>query len=133
MKVAVVVEKLWPEGSGAELATSPLLREIISMGVDVVVYTGTRRPLWLPENSVRYLPILDVGHGRPKTLGKLYTNLFRHGKFFEKALKDVDVVFIPHVSYPVIPLAKKLKMKVTSTYTTVDQPLKPHFSPMARA
>ncbi|MEM1903295.1 MAG: glycosyltransferase family 4 protein [Pyrobaculum sp.] len=112
MKVAVVVEKLWPEGSGAELATSLLLREIISMGVDVVVYTGTRRPLWLPENSVRYLPILNVGLGGPKTLAKLYTNLFRHGKFFEKALRDVDVVYIPHVSYPVIPLAKKLKKKV---------------------
>ncbi|MEM4439089.1 MAG: glycosyltransferase family 4 protein [Pyrobaculum sp.] len=111
MRLVVISERLWPEGGGGQLATSLLLRELLSIGeIDLLIYTGTKRPVWLPENIVRYLPILDVGESLG--LAELYINLFRYRSFFEKAIRDADIVYIPFHSFPIIPLAKKLRKRV---------------------
>ena len=42
--VIVFTKMFWPEGGGAELATSLLIKNILSKYFDVIIISGTRRP-----------------------------------------------------------------------------------------
>lgn len=106
-KILVVSELLWPEGSGGELATSLFLRDLVKRGEDVVVYTATRKPSWLPQSSIIHAPYLKSSNKI-----ELFSKLIMHRRELENLIKKSDVVYVPRYAYPVIPWAKHLGVKV---------------------
>ncbi|MEM1510769.1 MAG: glycosyltransferase family 4 protein, partial [Thermofilaceae archaeon] len=101
-------EKLWPEGSGGELATYLILKLLASTGdFNLEVYTSTRNPAKIPGASIR-----TVGFLRASNKVKLFVNILASRRFVEKAIERVDTVYIPRFSYPIIPVAKRLGKKV---------------------
>lgn len=110
MRILVVSEKYWPYG-GAELATHLILKMLrsydSSMKIDVL--TGSKNPERILGVNYIYSPLLDV----PTKL-HLWKNLVLLSKFhwFNRLVKESDIVYIPRVAYPVIPLAKKYRKRV---------------------
>ncbi|MEM2197191.1 MAG: glycosyltransferase family 4 protein [Sulfolobales archaeon] len=108
MRIAVFSEKLWPEGSGGELATYLILKLLASTGdFNLEVYTSTRNPAKIPGASIR-----TVGFLRASNKVKLFVNILASRRFVEKAIERADTVYIPRFSYPIIPVAKRLGKKV---------------------
>ncbi|MEM4888748.1 MAG: glycosyltransferase family 4 protein [Thermosphaera sp.] len=108
MRVAVFSERLWPEGGGGELATYLILKLLASTGdFELEVYTGTKDPAKVPRASVRVVDFL-----RASNKVELFMKIMVNRRLVKKAIERADVVYIPRLSYPVIPIAKKLDKKV---------------------
>ncbi|MEM1832199.1 MAG: glycosyltransferase family 4 protein [Desulfurococcaceae archaeon] len=108
MRVVVFSERLWPEGSGGELATYLILKLLASTGdFELEVYTGTEDRAKVPGASIKVVDLL-----RASNKVELFTKILANRRLVEKAIERADVVYIPRFSYPVIPVAKKLGKKV---------------------
>jgi glycosyltransferase involved in cell wall biosynthesis len=107
-KILVVSEKYAPQGSGAELATH-LLLNLLKTNFDITVLTGTKEPLRSDGVRFIYSDLLNVSN---KLL--LWRNLLilRRSHWFFELVKGTDVVYVPRISYTVIPLAKRLGKRV---------------------
>src|ERR1700733_7855046 len=107
-KILVVSEKYAPQGSGAELATH-LLLNLLKTDFDITILTGTKEPLRSDGMRFIYTDLLNVSN---KLL--LWRNLLilRRSHWFFKLVKETDVVYIPRISYPIIPMAKRLGKRV---------------------
>ena len=102
--VLIISEKWWPEGGGAELATH-LIAEALSKSFDVTIVHGTLHNKMVSNARMIYTSLLS---GRIKH--KLWVNtilLFRE-KWFIKLLENADLIYIPRIAYPAIPLSKRL-------------------------
>ncbi len=107
-QLLVIMERYWPEGSGAELATH-LILEILRKEFDIVVLTGTQNPTKLPGVQYMYEPLLAK---REKVLLWLNTSRLASSRRFQKMLRKSDVVYIPRFSFPIIPIAKRFGKNV---------------------
>ncbi len=107
-RLLVITERYWPEGSGGELATH-LILEILRKEFDVVVLTGTRNPTKLPGVQYIYEPLLAK---REKVWLWLNASRLADSQRFQKILRKSDVVYIPRLSFPIIPIAKRFNKNV---------------------
>jgi glycosyltransferase involved in cell wall biosynthesis len=107
-RILIITEQYWPEGSGGILATH-LITGLLKEFAEVTILTGTKNPAKYSDAQYLYTPLLNV---RVKSI--LWTNLLRSNSrnWLEMLIEQRDVVYIPRLSYPVIPLAKKLGKKV---------------------
>jgi glycosyltransferase involved in cell wall biosynthesis len=109
MNILVATEEYLPDGGGAELATHLILRILESEGCKISVLTGQKRPLKLKGARFFYSPLLDTRY--KVDLWKNLITLSKSGHFV-KLFASADVVYIPGISYPLIPVAKKRGKKV---------------------
>jgi len=108
-RILVVSEIFWPEGGGAELATYLILRILRKAGCRVTVVTGTEKPAII--DGVKYYHSRLLGHwNRVKRF--IGTWLLAREQWFIDLLREHDILYIPLMAYPVIPLAKKLGLRV---------------------
>jgi len=108
LKILVISERYWPDGSGGELATH-LIVDILSKKFDVTVVTGSKNPSRLPNVEYIYEPLLSKWE---KPLLWLNSLRLAGREEFKKLLREADVVYIPRFAFPVIPYAKKMGKRV---------------------
>jgi glycosyltransferase involved in cell wall biosynthesis len=101
MRILVVWERPWYFGGG-EVATSLVLRHLMENGSEVMVVTGMKDLGKIQGIKYFYSESLN----EPSKV-KLWINLSRLPQWLRKLIAWSDVVYIPRVAYPVIPLAKK--------------------------
>lgn len=108
MKILVISERCWPDGSGGELATY-LIVDILRKEFEVTVVTGSRSPSELPSVEYIYEPLLSK---REKPV--LWFNTLRLAKTerFKRLLRESDIVYIPRFAFPIISYVKKLGRRV---------------------
>jgi len=109
MKLLLVSERFWPEGSGGTLATY-LIAKLIASYSDfrITVITGTPNPAHI--DGVRF--IIDKAFRiRHKPLRWLYFLKPTVRERYKGLLKEFDIVYIPY-GYFLIPLAKELDKRV---------------------
>jgi glycosyltransferase involved in cell wall biosynthesis len=106
--VLVVSERYHPYG-GAELATHFILNLLKNEGFDITVVTGAKNIE--KTNGVKYVyaPILNA----PSKVN-LWINELRltSANWLNKLIMQSDVVYIPRIAYPLIPLAKRYGKKI---------------------
>lgn len=108
MKILVISERYWPDGSGGELATH-LIVGVLSRRFEVTVVTGSRNPSKLPNVEYVYEPLLSRWEKPALWLNTL--KLVRKERF-KRLLKEADVVYVPRFAFPVVPYAKSMGKKV---------------------
>jgi len=101
----VVSEIFWPEGGGAELATYLILRILHRAGCKITVVTGTENPIVVDGVKFYYTRLLGHWNRIKRFLG---TWLLTKEEWFLRLLKEHDLLYIPLLAYPLIPLAKRL-------------------------
>jgi len=137
MKILVVSERYWPDGSGAELATH-LLIGVLKSFFEITVVTGTKKPKFY--KGVKYI-YTDLLSAREKQ--KLWINglLLCRNAWFKDLVKKSDFVYVPRFSFPVIELARKYGKKtivhlhdyIPISYTaTVLAPAEKHLKTLTR-
>jgi glycosyltransferase involved in cell wall biosynthesis len=94
---------------GAERATSLILSLLAKEGFKITVLTGMGSLKKIPNVRLIYSPLLDMPSKLHLWLALTRPRLIDH---FSKFIKESDVVYVPRLAYPVIPLAKKLGKKV---------------------
>ncbi|MGC9107626.1 MAG: glycosyltransferase family 4 protein [Infirmifilum sp.] len=106
-KLLVFSELFWPEGSGAELATYLIVKDILSKYFDVIVVSGTGRPDPGVLGNCRYIywGLLRGGY-KPLEWAEILANVGH----VRRLIEGVDVVYIPsHTLLPLAVIAKRLK------------------------
>jgi len=103
-KVLVLSELFWPEGGGAELATY-LVTNVLRRAFEVTVVTGSKNPAVPRGVKYVYEPLLAR---REKLF--LWLNVLKliKAERFRKLICRADIVYIPRLSFPVIPYAKEM-------------------------
>jgi glycosyltransferase involved in cell wall biosynthesis len=93
---------------GAEHATQLILALLADAGFDITVLTGNRN-FHVDGVKCIYSPHLEV----PSKV-HLWTNMFMSNvrNWLRKIIRKVDVVYIPRLAYPAIPLAKRCEAKI---------------------
>jgi len=101
----VVLSKLfWPEGSGAELATYLIVKNILSKHFDLTIVSGTKNPRIDVLKFCRYFYWAALNTKlKPFEWLKLFANI----ESLRTLIKMADVVYIP--SHTLIPLAILIK------------------------
>lgn len=93
---------------GAERATNLTLKLLADEGFNLTVVTGIGEVKNMGKVKWVYSPLLDV----PSKL-HLWLNLLTPAiNQLDNLIKESDIVYIPRLAYPVIPLAKKYGKKV---------------------
>jgi len=111
-KILVVSETFWPEGGGADLAT--YLKLLRDAGFKITVLTGANNPILLKNVDYYYTKLLK-GKNRIEML--IYTNLLAKNKTFIKLLNTHDILYIPRLAYPLIPIRQKTRSQGYSPLT----------------
>ena len=93
---------------GAERATSLILQLLANEGFNLTVVAGSKNIESLKNVKWVYSPLLDV----PSKLHLWLTLLRPMINQFGELIKKSDVVYIPRLAYPIIPLAKKYGKKI---------------------
>jgi len=107
--ILVISEKYWPYG-GAELATHLILKMLSSLGsFRIMVLTGCKDPERIAKVRYVYDPLLDI-----PTKIHLWKNLaiMKKRPAFKRLIKWADIIYIPRIAYPIIPLARELGKKI---------------------
>jgi len=104
-RILVVSEIFWPEGGGAELATYLMLRVLHRAGCKITVVTGTENPIEIDGVKFYYTRLLGHWNRIKRFLGAW---LLAKEEWFLRLLKEHDLLYIPLLAYPLIPLAKRL-------------------------
>jgi glycosyltransferase involved in cell wall biosynthesis len=102
----VISEKYWPYG-GAELATHLIVRALRDEGFNITVATGIKNFRCLKGVRYIYLPLLNA-----RTKIHLWKNMLLVRESLTKLIRKHNVLYIPKLAYPVIPIAKKFGKKV---------------------
>jgi len=108
-KILVVSETFWPEGGGADLATYLILKLLRDAGFKITVLTGTSNPILLKNVDYYYTKLLK---GKNRIEMFIHANLLAKNKTFIKLLNTHDILYIPRLAYPLIPISKKQGLKV---------------------
>jgi glycosyltransferase involved in cell wall biosynthesis len=104
--ILVILEKK-PFG-GAEKATHLIMKLLANQGFNLTVITGDSRVEKTDHMKWVYSPLLDV----PSKF-HLWANLLTHDlSEIVRLIKQNDVVYIPRLAYPLIPVAKRHGKKV---------------------
>jgi len=108
MKILIITEHFWPEGSGGTLATYLITKLLARSNFRVTVITGTYDPAKI--NGVNF--IYDEAFRIPnKPVRWLYFLNPLVKKRYKSLMKKFNIIYIPY-GYPLIPLAKELDKKV---------------------
>jgi glycosyltransferase involved in cell wall biosynthesis len=105
-KILIVSEKSWPDGGGAEFATY-LISKILAQNFDVTILTGSEDFSTINIAHNVYSPFLKANN---KFM--LWLRIIENRRLIEKIVRQHDVLYIPRASFPMIPIAKKLRKKV---------------------
>ncbi len=109
MKIVVISERFWPEGSGGSLATYLTVRHLAKeKDFKVAVVTGTEKPIRI--DNVRFIvdPALRAS-SKVELLLKFANSAIRWR--YERMLRDCDILYFPSYAssgYPLISVAKRL-------------------------
>jgi glycosyltransferase involved in cell wall biosynthesis len=109
LRLLVVSERYWPDGSGGELATH-LIIDMLRKKFDITIVTGSEKPIKLPGVIYVYEPLFLR---QEKFLLWLNTLRLIRTERFKKLLHESDIIYVPRIAYPIIPYAKKIGKKVT--------------------
>ena len=104
IKVLVISERLWPEGSGAELATYLMLK-LLRESFDIIVVSGTQNPK--THKGIKYIHTRLLS-SRDKPRLWLNNTLLFPKVWFRKLLERVDIIYTPRFSFPIVPEIKKI-------------------------
>jgi len=108
ISVGVFTSKFYPEGSGGDLATYLILKNLsTSRDLQFTVFTGSKSHAIINNVSINYMPLLDT-----KNILHAWFNIIMHREVFLKLIKKFDVIYIPGFLYPLVDLAKNLNKKV---------------------
>ena len=109
-RILVLTKLFWPEGSGAELATYLIIKNILSKRFDVSIVSGTQKPKADVLKQAKYIH-WNILETRYKAIEWL--KLFVNTHWLRKLIEEADVVYIPsHTLIPMAVAAKHLKPKV---------------------
>jgi|GEM_PF-3296083 len=103
MKLLIISEKYYPEGSGAEFATY-LITKILSKYADVTLVSA---PGAKPPENVR---LITVPLYRERMKGHIINSMMITR--LKSLIESHDIIYIPRTCYQFIPVAKKLNKKV---------------------
>ena len=103
LRVLVISEVYWPEGSGGELATYLWVEALSREDIKVTVVTGTQAPT--KSVGVDYVVMDEL---RVSSRSRLWRVLRDVGSELKPLIKDHDVVYIPRLAWPVVALAKEV-------------------------
>jgi glycosyltransferase involved in cell wall biosynthesis len=109
-RILVLTKFFWPEGSGGELATYLIVKNIFSKYFNIFVVSGTRKPQADILKLINYIhwSVLMTRY-KPIEWLKLLTN----AHWLKKLIKEADIVYIPsHTLIPIAVVAKYLKPNV---------------------
>jgi len=106
MRVLAIAERCWPEGTGGILAIH-LVLGLLKDVFEIMVATGTKRPERVEGVRYAYVPCLDA----PSKI-HLWASLLKPDGKLGELVKQTDVVYVPRLAYPLIPLAKRYNKKV---------------------
>ncbi len=109
MKVLVVSEQWWPEGTGGILASYLITRILRDAGFKLTVVHGTKLAKHIEGVRFVYSSFLSV---RNRYGLWLSCSALARQSWFLEILRKSDVIYIPRPCYPLIPFAKKLGKKV---------------------
>jgi len=96
-KIIVFSKLFWPEGSGGELATYLITKDILCKYFEVIVVSGTKNLPFL-SCSLTYWSLLK-GKAKPLKLLKVFSSTY----VIRNLIKGADIVYIP--SHTLLPLA----------------------------
>jgi len=108
-KILIVSELFWPEGGGAELATYLILKLLRDAEFEITVLTSTKNPSPIKGVKFYHTDLLKPGNRIERFL---YTSILAQKPWFKKLLKQHDILYIPQMAYPLIPIAKREGLKV---------------------
>jgi len=103
-RLLVFSKFFWPEGGGAELATYLFIRRYLADWFDVVVVSGTDKPI-IDRGCCRYVAwdVLRAGFKPAEWL--LFAAKLRD---VAKLIRWADIVYIPsHTLLPLAPIVKR--------------------------
>ena len=103
-KIVVFTKFFWPEGSGGELATYLIVRDIFARYFDATIVSGTAKPHPSVLSGCRYV-VWDVLRSRYKPLEWL--KLMLNTRWVRRLVEEADIVYIP--SHTLLPLAIAIK------------------------
>jgi glycosyltransferase involved in cell wall biosynthesis len=109
-RVLVLTKLFWPEGSGGELATYLITKNILSKHFDVFIVSGTRKPRADVLRLAKYIywSVLETEY-KPIEWLKLFANTH----WLRRLIEGADVIYIPsHTLIPMAVVAKHLKPNV---------------------
>jgi len=109
VKILLVSEQWWPEGTGGILASHLITQILRDAGFEITVIHGTRKPETVKDIDYAYTELLAA-----RNKYRLWINCYALAKqtWFLETMRNHDVVYIPRYCYPLIPLAKKLCKRV---------------------
>jgi glycosyltransferase involved in cell wall biosynthesis len=108
-RLLVFSKFFWPEGSGAELATYLFIRRYLADQFDVVIVSGTDKPI-IDRGCCRYVvwDVLRAGFKPAEWL--LFAAKLRDAA---KLIRWADIVYIPsHTLLPLAPIVKQVNPRV---------------------
>lgn len=104
-RILTITRWYWPEGSGGELATHLHLKQISTEeNFQVKILIGTKNPKKISNVDFIRSKLIDVSN-KPQLWFNL--QLLARKEWFEDLLDWADVVYIPGICYPLIPISKK--------------------------
>ncbi|MEM2704081.1 MAG: hypothetical protein QXR45_13075, partial [Candidatus Bathyarchaeia archaeon] len=92
LKILLVTEQYWPEGTGGVLASHFIARLLRDAGFKLTVVHGTREPVRLNGVCYVYSSLLSV---RDKHRLWLNCSILARKNWFRKLINSSDVVYIP--------------------------------------
>mgnify|MGYP000421492570 CR=1 FL=1 len=107
--ILVVSEVFYPEGSGTELATYLILKLLSQRGFKITVVTGSSKPAKIPHVKYYVMPYLRYSN---RIVKAVRLKLLINNPVFIKLLREHDILYIPQYTYFLIPIAKKMGLKV---------------------
>jgi len=104
-KMVVFSKLFWPEGSGADLVTYILIKEVMSKYFDITVVSGTNNPSFDILNVCRYV-CWQILKSKYKPVE--WIKLFSSNHTLSKLVNGAEIIYIP--SHTLLPLAIYAKM-----------------------
>jgi len=106
-RLVVFTKLFWPEGTGGELATYTIVRNILSRHFDVTVVSGTKSPAPDVLKCCRYI---YWGALRSRLKPAEWLRVFANSRVVKRLVEGADVVYISfHSLLPLAAVAKAVK------------------------
>ncbi len=119
MNITVITEKYYPEGGGAEVVTHEVVKWLLSKGYRIFIISGS--PLSYESRGeldevarggggyYTYISLSELRFQRKLSHWLLVPKLIARNRAFLDAISKSNLVYIPGISYTLIPLLRKLR------------------------
>jgi len=106
-RLVVFTKLFWPEGTGGELATYTIVKDVLSKHFDVTVVSGTKSPAPDVLKCCRYI---YWGALRSRLKPAEWLRVFANSRVVKRLVEGADVVYIAfHSLLPLAAVAKAVK------------------------